>query len=516
MWKYLKAKFSIWTGQSGQDGMGDSPSQATHLKRSLIDNMVVFEGKFDSCADLVEREFTACGRKMIVLMMDNMVDKLNMTKSVLEPLSRAVPPPDAAEGDAFFDWIRDDLLAAVDQREAFTFEECTWLSMSGFAVLLVDGFDRALVFGLQDFKFRSVDEPNIDKVIRGSREGFVEPLRINLMMMRRRVKNPALKFEVYQLGKDGKTEVCLAYLKGIVSDSVLDSVRHRLKTINIDTVLASGYIQPYFQDHPYSIFSTVGYTERPDTLCGKMEEGRVGILVDGTPMALVTPYLLAENFQNIDDYAVGPYYATFTRILKYLAFLISVLLPGLYVAVGSFHQSLLPAQLLYTLAQSEEGTPFNLMTEALLMQVVYEILREAGLRTPKQLGSSLNIVGAFLIGQAAVSAGLIGAPMVIIVALTATTSLVVPTLYEPGVLLKFINIIAAGVAGFYGLTLVSAFVMAHLCSMKVYDIPFTAPVAPLGVYSMRDMVVRAPWKILSHRRVRVQDMPGSDASRTSG
>lgn len=516
MWKYIKAKFNIWLGHGGQEGMGDDPGQTTHLKRSLIDNMVVFQGEFDSCADLVVREFTACGRKMTVLMMDNMIDKLNMSKSVIGPLTKAVPPAELGGGDPLFDWIRDDVLAAVDQREAFSYEECVWLAMSGFAVLLVDGFDRAIVFGLQDFKFRGIDEPNIDRVLRGSREGFVEPLRINLMMMRRRIKNPALKFEVYQLGRDGKTEVCLTYIKSAVSPSVLESVRHRIKTINIDTVLASGYIQPYFQDHPYSIFSTVGYTERPDTLCGKMEEGRVGILVDGTPMALITPYLLVENFQNIDDYAVGAYYATFTRVLKYLAFFISVMLPGLYVAIGSFHQSLLPVQLLYTLAQSEEGTPFDLMTEALLMQVIYEILREAGLRAPKQIGSSLNIVGAFLIGQAAVSAGLIGAPMVIIVALTATTSLVVPTLYEPGVLLRFAYIITAGISGFYGLTLLSTLVLMHVCSMKIYDIPYTAPVAPLGVYSMRDVVVRAPWKILSHRKVRVQDMPGSDASRSEG
>ena len=516
MWQYIKSKLNIWKSTGGQEGLGDDPGQATHLKKSLIDNMVVFQGKFDSCADLVVREFTACGRKMTILMMDNMIDKLNMTKSVLTPLTTAVLPAGMTEDDALLDWIRDDVLAAVDQREIFTFEESVWLAMSGFALLLVDGFDRAVVFGLQDFKFRSIDEPNVDKVSRGSREGFVEPLRINLMMMRRRLKNPALKFEVYQLGKESKTEVCLSYLKGVASESVLESIRHRLKTINIDTVLASGYIQPYFQDHPYSIFSTVGYTERPDTLCGKMEEGRVGILVDGTPMALITPYLLIENFQNIDDYAVGSYYATFTRILKYLAFFISVMLPGIYVAIGSFHQSLLPSQLLYILAQSEEGTPFDLMGEALIMQVIYEILREAGLRTPKQMGSSLNIVGAFLIGQAAVSAGLIGAPMVIIVALTATTSLVVPTLYEPGVILRFSYILAAGISGFYGLTLVTVVTLAHICSMKIYDIPYTAPIAPLGLYSMRDVVIRAPWKDLSQRKVRVQDMPGSDASRNPG
>ena len=516
MWKYLKSKLNIWASSGPSKGIGDQTAEFTQLKASLLDNMIIFQGKFDGCADFVYREFTACGKKMAVMMIDNLYDKLTMTQSVMEPITRATPPKGMTDGDAFFIWLRDDLLSAVDQREIFTVEECQWLAMSGFAILLVDGYGKALVFGFQNFKVRSIDEPKIDRVMRGSREGFVEALRINLSIIRRRMKNPGLKFEVYQLGSESKTEVCLAFIKGAVSETVLDNVRHRLMSIDIETVMASGYIQAYFQDHPFSIFSTVGYTERPDSLCGKLMEGRVGIIVDGTPVVLVTPYLFIENFQNMDDYAVGTYYATFTRILKYIAFFISVMLPGLYVAIGSFHQAALPTELLYTLAQSEEGTPFSLVEEALLMQVIYEILREAGLRAPEQIGSALNIVGAFLIGQAAVSAGLIGAPMVIIVSLTATTSLVVPTLYEPGVIMRFVFIFAAGMAGLYGVTLAFAFFALHLCSLKVYDIPYMAPLMPLDVYSMRDIIVRAPWKILSRKKTRVQNMPGSDASKILG
>ncbi|MDR3643543.1 MAG: spore germination protein, partial [Clostridia bacterium] len=229
----------------------------------------------------------------------------------------------------------------------------------------------------------------------------------------------------------------------------------------------------------------------------------------------IVPYLFVENFQNMDDYGVGPYYATFTRILKYMAFTISILLPGMYVAIGSFHQSVLPTQLLYTLDAAEVTTPFPLVVEALGIQLIYEMLREAGLRMPRQFGFAITIVGAFLVGQAAVTAGLIGAPMVIIVALTATTSFVVPTLYEPCVLLRFAFIILAGISGLYTVTIGIAFMLIHICSLKSYDVPYTSPLSPFDAFSTRDIVLRMPWQILSRKRSTVQEMPGSDVDKTS-
>jgi spore germination protein KA len=305
MLQYLKAKLNIWANKGGAKGIGDSSEEYTQLGSSLIDNMIVFQGKFDSCADFVHREITVCGKRAELLMMDNLTDKLAFTQGVLGPLMRAEPPNNIKDDTKKFKWIRDCVLSYIDQREIFNFEECQWLIMTGFVCLIIDGYNKALVFGLQDFKSRSIEEPSSETVMRGSREGFVEPLRINISMLRRRMKNPNLKFETFMLGHESKTEICITYIKGIVSESVLDSVRHRLKTIDIDTVLASGYIQAYFQDHPSSIFPTAGYTERPDALCGKLSEGRVGILVDGTPVALVVPYIFLENFQNMDDYAVA-------------------------------------------------------------------------------------------------------------------------------------------------------------------------------------------------------------------
>lgn len=510
MYSFFKSKFNVWREQKPPKTIGNTPEQYTVLKTNLIDNMIYFQGQFTSCADFITRELNSGGLRCQILYIDNMVDKITLTESVLNPLMRSVMPQNIQPVTDKVKWLHDNVLASPDQKEVHTYEECMQLLMSGFVVILFEGYDKAVSVGLQSFPYRSVAEPNIETVLRGSREGFVEPLHLNLSIVRRRCKNSNMKFETFTLGNESKTDVCLLYIGGVVQESVLNEVRKRLFSINMDMVLASGYLQTYFQDHPFSIFSTVGTTERPDTLCGKLNEGRVGIIVDGTPLALYTPFLFVENFQNMDDYAVGTYYASFTRILKFLSFFISSLLPGLYVAIGSFHPTLLPSPLLRTLAQAEETTPFTLFIEALVMQIIYELLRESGLRVPKQFGFAINIVGAMIIGQAAVQANLIGAPMVIIIALTAITSLVIPSLYEAGVVMRFLFIFLAAMSGLYGVTLGIAFIGYHICSIKTYEIPFSAPVLPFELFPMRDVLFRFPWKILSRKKMEVQDMPGSN------
>ncbi|ADU28028.1 spore germination protein [Ethanoligenens harbinense] len=502
-------KINIWRKVKASRGLGDQPAAYTPISASLTDNMVYFNGRLADTADYVHKELTFCGHQCQLMYIDNMVDKMVLSEAVLVPLSQARRPKGVTEGEPFYAWVRDCVLSSADQHEVFSLEEVEWLMMSGFAALLIDGYAKAMVFGLQGFKIRGIDEPNRDRLLRGSREGFVEALRINIMMMRRRMKTSNLKFETYVLGESSKTEVCLAYVKGTVADTTLETVRKRLRELDMDVVLESGMIQPFFEEK-LTLFSTVGYTERPDTLCAKLNEGRVGIMVDGTPMALFVPHLFVDNFTSVDDYATSFYYGTFTRVLKYISFYISVFLPGMYVAIGSFHQELLPTQLLFTLAQAEQNTPFALTFEAFLMQVIYESLREAGLRAPRQLGSALNIVGAFLIGQAAVSAGLIGAPMVIIVALTATTSLVVPTLYEPGVIMRFAYILLAGMAGFYGIVIGFSFFMVMMCSIKSYDAPYLSAIAPFDLFAQRDVVFRAPWKVLNNKTYRTQNFKGSN------
>ena len=265
----------------------------------------------------------------------------------------------------------------------------------------------------------------------------------------------------------------------------------------------------FLENRHLSLFSGVDVTERPDTLCGKITEGRIGVLVDGTPFVLVIPYLFVEHFQSMDDYALNPYYATFLRLIKYFSFSVSMLLPGIYVAVGTYHPEMFPPVLLLSFLNANQATPFPLMVEALMIHFLFEIMREAGLRFPKSVGHAVSIVGALVIGESAVRAGLVGAPMVIIVAMTAMSSFVIPSLYGAMAILRFGFILLGGSLGLYGVMLGVCLFVCSICAMNIQSIPYMAPLSPFSPKAMLDVLIRADWRKLWKQKFRVQNVPGS-------
>ena len=438
-----------------------------------------------------------------------MISKDTLTQSVLLPIINF--DIKGKTGEEKFNFIKDNLVVACDQTQVSNFEDAFNMIMSGFALFAVDGYDSMLALGVQGFSFRSISEPSSELMQRGSREGFIEALMINLNLIRRRIKSTDLKFELMQLGKVSKTSICLCYLESKVSKEILGKVKKNLEEINLETILESGYIIPYLESQgDFSLFSSVGMTERPDTLCGKISEGRIAILVDGTPNALIVPYFFVEYFQHLDDYSMHSYFATFTRWLKYMAFFLSTLLPGLYVGISTFNPEILPGPILSKIALAVGTTPFSLMFETIIIHLIYEIMREAGLRIPRPLGHAVSIVGALVIGETAVSAGLIGAPTLMVVALTAISSYVIPNLYEPISILKFAFIIVGGLLGIWGIMILFTLVLVNLCFKNTYGIPFTAPIAPFNIFAMRDVIVRSGWSFLAKKIIKVQDFPGSE------
>ena len=297
-------------------------AQDDAISENLMDNLIKLRQEFGQSADLTIREFTVGKFKAAVITIEGMVNKLMVGENILKPLNQF--NTDGLDINESFEFIRDNIFAATEQDQLSVMSEVMSLIMSGFAVLMFDGIPAAIAVGVQGFSFRGISEPLSESVLRGSREGFVEAVRINVSMIRRRIKSPKLRFESYFIGEQSKTNVYLCYMDGAVAPQVLKSIRDKLKTINMDSVIESGYIQPFFEQKPLSLFSTVGTTERPDTVCGKVMEGRVAVLVDGTPFALIIPHLFVENFQTIDDYTSRPYYATLIRILKYISFFASV------------------------------------------------------------------------------------------------------------------------------------------------------------------------------------------------
>ncbi|WP_312640621.1 spore germination protein [Hydrogenoanaerobacterium sp.] len=484
------------------------------LVKDLSQNMINIREKLHNTADFTNKEVLICGQKVQILTFEGMVSTINMAESLVEPLTSLQlenPTP-----QSLLYWVRYESVLAPEQREVYTLGDLFKALMSGFVGILIDGIDVAVVAGIQGFASRSVSEPDSEVNVRGSREGLVEPIRTNMALIRRRIKSSRLVFEFTGAGQTSKTDLCLCYISNMVSPEILEDVRSRISKIDLDIVLDSGYIQPFLDTNISSIFSNVGVTERPDTVCAKIAEGRVVVLVDGTPFALIVPYLFSENFQTLDDYAHRPFYSSFIRIMKYVSFFFTILLPGAYVAIATFHPELFPESLLFNIAASEETTPFPLMFEALLIHLIYEIMREAGLRLPRPIGHAVGIVGGLVIGDAAVTAGLIGAPMVMVVALTAISSFVVPSLYEPVTILRFIFIIVGGLFGMYGITLMLCVVSVNLCALNAYGVPATASASPYKLFNLRDVLIRASWKTLGKRTLKVQDLPGSEVGGKGG
>lgn len=503
MYGFIKDLIEVYTPQDKEKQHTVNVSFSVSLKA----NLAVIENDFRNACDLTVHKLSLKGAEAAVISIDNMVNKDMLALGIMKPLLEYSFSGNHTE-------IISDIISKVlysdDVTEITSFNELYRFIMSGFVVIAVDGCSTMLSVGIQGYKSRGITEPDSDVVRRGAKEGFVEPLRTNIALLRRRLKTPDLKLEIMNIGKISDTEVCICYLEDKASETILLRLKKRLSEFDADTVLATGYLAPYLEEkHSLSPFCTIGVTERPDTLCGKLTEGRIGVLIDGVPCALIVPYLFAEYFQTIDDYTNRPYFAFFTRWLKYAAFLVAMLLPGIYVALGTFNPEMFPTLMLNKIAGSIADTPLSLTAETVLILLVYEIMRESGLRMPRPLGYAVSIVGGLVIGDTAVNAGLIGAPTLMVVAAAAICSYVIPDLYAPVAVLRLVFTLAAGLCGIWGVAVILCLVLINLCSQTSYGVPYTSPVTPWGVAAMRDVFFRAGWRILSKKTETVQKMPGS-------
>lgn len=482
---------------------GDTP-----LDPSLMHNLRNIGQITDNSSDVIIKTGMVCGNRIAVVTCEGMASTDTLAELVYNKLNSVgnteTMPPDALLAHFF-----EVYMIAAEQLDIRTLGDLVLKMQSGFAVILADGCARAIGIGIQGYKSRGIDEPSAELNVRGSREGFCEVIRTNMSMIRRRIKSPTLVFDLQTIGERSNTDVCLCYISDKVAPELLENVRQRLKSVDLNTILESGYIQPYFEGEGGWFFSECGTCERPDTFAAKLYEGRVGILVDGTPFALVVPHLFIENFQTLDDYTQKPFFAFFIRTVRLFAYFITLFLPGAYVAIASYNPEMLPSSLILNLAAAEQTAPFSLMVECLFIHFMYEILREAGIRLPRPIGHAIGVVGGLVIGDITVSAGLVGAPMVLVVALSGLCSFVVPMLYEKTVVLRFLYIIAGGVLGMYGLMIMAGAVIIKMCSLNTYGVPYMAPISPFSPKAMRDMLVRTGWKKMAHGDVTVQSLNGT-------
>lgn len=472
------------------------------LSSRLEDNLARLNQRLGSMADVVKREFYIAGDKPVkafLFYIDGLVNRGLIDEIILKPLMEE----SLKRGRQFrsADEIYYHILSSTDAELVTTWAELLHRFLSGELCLLIDGNATAIVVDARGEQVRGIEEPPTEPVIRGPRDGFTENIRINTMMIRRRVKSEHLKMESFILGELTRTEVIVAYLANVAQPDVVAEVKKRLQEIKIDGVLESGYIEEFFCERPFCPFPTVLSTERPDRVAAALLEGRVALLVDGTPFALVMPVTFFSLLQASEDYYNNACYASALRLIRLLALNFSILLPSLYIAITTFHQEMIPTSLVVSLISSREGVPFPAFVEALLMEITFEVLREGGVRLPRPVGHAVSIVGALVIGQAAVAAGLVSTAMIIVVALTAIANFVIPSFEAATVvrLLRFPLMALSASLGLYGVGLGLLTILIYAASLRSFGVPYLSPMAPAVAGELSDVMVRRPWYLMFFR-----------------
>lgn len=463
--------------------------------KNIAENKKVIEKIFSKNIDVIKRDFSFDENKNIpavVFYTDGLVNT-----QVIESTIKALTIYEGKQNsdELTIDQIKKNVLMNSSVEVIYNYEKAIDGILVGDTVLLIDGYNRGFLLSTRGWDARSVDEPQTEQVVRGPRDGFTENIRTNTALLRRRIRDPLLYVESMQVGKKSKTDINIVYLEGTVKEGLVDEVKERLRKIKIDAVLESGYIEELIKDSPRSPFTTMQSTERPDKVAASILEGRVAIFVDNTPFVLLVPSYFWEFFQASDDYYSGFLAGSFFRSIRYIAFMISLTLPSIYVMLISFHHEMIPTELALSIASGREVIPFPVLLEALLMEIVFELMREAGLRMPKPVGQAVSIVGSLVIGQAAVQAGIVSPFMVILVALTGIASFAIPN-YSASFsirLIRFPLLIASGTLGLLGFSAVFTILAVHALSIRSFGEPYLAPATPFQPTDQKDIVFRFPW-----------------------
>ncbi|ACT02234.1 spore germination protein [Paenibacillus sp. JDR-2] len=471
------------------------PEADAPLLECLEENEQTIKEILRNCYDVVFRRIRIYGQiNTLLVYMDGLVDTKALDNVLLKPWMLESPSIDLRDKESVDSILEQQLVAVSKTTSAKSINEIVHGILSANVVILTDGAKHAVIADLKGFEQRAVEEPSNEITIRGPREGFTENLNVNTSMLRRKIQSPRLKMESVTVGSLSKTTVVISYIEGIAKESVVEEVRKRVSQIQIDTVLGGNFIEEFIEDHPFTLFPQVQNTERPDIVAAYLAERKVAVFVDGSPFVLIAPCTLWSAFQSADDYYERFLYATMIRWLRMVLIIGSLFLPSMYVAITTFHPQLLPANFLLSITSAREGVPFPAVIEAFLMEFLFEGLREAGIRMPRPTGSAISIVGALVIGQAAVEAGIVSAPMVIVVSITGIASLITPR-YSMGIafrMLRFPMLIFSGLFGLYGIAMATLFLHIHLTNLESFGVPYLSPVSPLTKSDLKDILIRAP------------------------
>ena len=460
------------------------------ISKNIKTNREELKKTFNNSSDLILYEFdTLCNSKAMVAYIESLIDRNGLYDNLIKPLIQDLINP-------------QDILSTVPIagcKELDNMNKITPYMLIGNAALFIDGIEVGYIFELGKWDRRAITEPGSDRVAKGPKEGFVEDINVNKAMVRRKVKNTNLVFEDYIIGEVTNTDVSLAYINGIVNPQILDEVRSRIKKIKLDSVLDSGYIEQNIEDSPKSLIATIGYTEKPDIAAAKMIEGRILIICDGSPMVLTLPRIFIESLQTSEDYYMKHIYSTYLRIIRIIALIIAIVLPGFIVALKTFHHEMIPTKLLLSIAIGREGVPFTALMEGLLMILFFELIKESGLRIPGNIGSAVTVISGIVIGQVAVDAGLVAPIMVITVSLTGISEFIITDQRELVPIYRLIIVFLGGILGLFGIICGLVVMIVHLISLRSFGVPYMYPIAPYDKEGMKDFIIMRPLKKMNYR-----------------
>ena len=489
------------------------------IKDDIEQNLKYIEKQYNTKinSDIITRKFLLTAKnktyKAFLLYIDGMVDSELINRFILDPLMLrnqnntyvgSLLQEDSANKISvqkikkfnLENYIYSNLMPQNSLEKISKFDDVFSGTNSGNCILFVDTISIAFDIDVKGFKQRSVEAPNNEVIIKGPQEAFVENIRTNTSLLRRIINNENLIIESLTIGDISNTKVSVCYMNNIANSKLVNEVKYRLNNIELDSIFSSGQLEQLIEDNDFIGIPSLLSTERPDKCARFLMQGRVVILLNGTPYATVTPAVLVDFLSSPEDINLKPFFANFLRALRFLAYFITLLAPAFFIAITSFHQELLPTELLFSILASRENVPFPIIFELLLMEISFELIRESSLRVPGPVGSTLGIVGALILGDAAVSAHIVSPILIIVVAITGLSSFAIPDFSFSFHLrvYRFIFVFLGYIAGFLGIGLGFFVYISMLCSIKSFGVNFTSPFTPYLAIGQNGYFVKSAWK----------------------
>lgn len=464
--------------------------------------------------DIVFNEIALGGElKLTTVFVDGLVNSKMIDDDVLKPLIQESILRESESEERIIDLIMLGTVYHCQRKRRDKLDDCIGDLLSGSVVLVFDKSNIAVTFEIKGFEKRSITEPTNENVLKGSKESFIEVLRVNTALLRRRIASRDLIVEQMKLGMRTDTTLAIVYLKGIANIQVVTEVRNRLKKINIDGIVSAGEIEAYLLDQRFSLFPQLLYTERVDRLCGNLLEGRVAVMIDGMPITYIMPVDFSSLLQAPEDYSLHFLQSSLFRLLRNFAAFMALILPAFYVAVTTFHQEMIPTQLAVAIIESKKAVPFPTVIEVLLMLLAFEILLEAGLRLPKSIGQTVSIIGALVVGDAAITAKILSPGVVIVIATAGITGFVIPNqdLANSVRICRVLLVFCSLFGGLFGISVGLIAILYHLCTMEIFGCPYLSPfVGNEGKRMFHDTIIRMSWM---RQKIRPQNVRPEDSVR---